>query len=704
MSAAEAERGRLGLKPETGFLDPEGIDALLRRYDLGLARHALVQDSSEAVEAADQIGFPIALKGINPAVVHKQAGGLVALGLKSRRDTAVAAEAIVTRGGPGTRLLVQEMVPAGLEIIVGARRDPVFGPVVLAGLGGIYTEILDDVSVRLAPIDEHEAGLILDGLRAGEMLAARDWAGATRRELARVIGAVSRLVCGEPQVAELDLNPVVVSERGALAVDARVKLSSSPPAGRSRTPSRQDLERLLSPRSIAVIGASRDESKQGARLVRQLVANGFDGQVYPVNPEAGAIYGIPAYKSIEHVPAIPDLACVLVPAAAVAREIAACARAGVTAAIVFSSGFGEAGCDGVRFEREVSEAARKGGVALCGPNTAGIANFHRRTAITTAMSLSGPVRQPGSIALVTQSGALGSSILSRGWDLGVGFSHWICVGNQIDVAIGDFMEHLAEDSEVAAIVMFLESVGDYASFRRGAEAARAAGKPVLALKTGRSAVGKAAVRSHSAALAGDDRIYDTVFRDCGVVRVGSLQTLIDGMAAFATRPAKGGPRLGVVSTSGAACGLIADEADRLGLELPPLPPEVHDAVASVIPSYGSSNNPVDVTMRVTEQPELPARVGDILSRCAQIDTVVICLTTNADPPATRAAESIIRMAQRSAKPCVVARIGAESLAPRALELYRESGMPVFATPERAVAVARAFADYAEMSDAVSGGR
>ena len=667
----------------------------MARYGVPMARQAVVADPDAAAQAACDIGFPVAVKGFHERLVHKRLAGLLALGVDTAEHVRAAAQAILSRGGESTELVVQETSSPGLELIVGARRDPVFGPVVLVGLGGVWTEAIDDVAVEPAPLGVDDAARMLDRLRAAPVIA--DHAppgGKVHRELCRAVAAVGRLVTDEDDVADVDLNPLIVSGERLVAVDARVRTAEAPPAAARRPVTQAGIRALLSPRSVAVVGASRDQGKQGARLLRQLLDHGYDGDVLPINPSAEALAGLPAFGSVTDLPVVPDLACIVVPATRVPAEVAACVERGIPAAIVYASGFEEAGTDGELLTRQLNDAVGDAPLALCGPNTAGIVNFIGKVAATTSMSFAETWPSAGSVALITQSGALGSSLLSRGWAEGAGFSHWICTGNEVGVTVGDYIAHLAREPGVTAIVLFLEAVRDARAFRGGVQAAGAAGKPIIALKTGVSQVGRDAVRSHTAALAGDDRVYDAVFRELGVIRVDGLQTLLDVATTFSASPPLGGPRLGVVSTSGGACSLIADEAERLGLIVPELPPPIRAAVAGVIPPFGATRNPIDLTMAVTEHPEMVGRVTEILASCDDVDTVLVCLTTNADPPAALGARSLVDAARRSAKPIVVARVGAESLAPRALRIYAEARIPVFTMPERALRVAKALADHA----------
>ena len=450
--------------------------------------------------------------------------------------------------------------------------------------------------------------------------------------------------------------------------------------------------RMLSPRSIVVVGASETPGSQGGRLFRYLIKHGFPGPLYAVNPRASEVMGRPCFPSVADLPETPDLACIMVPSGAVLDVVAECGRKGIGAAVVYTAGFAETGEQGQQEQAALVETARGYGVRLCGPNTAGLVNAGTATCAAFGMAFEVERMPPGSIAFLTQSGALGSSLLSRSWAQGIGFSHWICAGNEADLTLGEYLLYLADDPATRVIAIFMESVRDPAAFLEACRRARANGKPIVVYKTGASAVGQRAVRSHTAALAGDDRVYAAVFRRYGVVRVHDLQALIDAAVALSWQPPPRGNRVAVISASGGACSVIADECARYGLELPLLPARTVEEIARIIPPFGVAQNPIDVTMQITANPGMIGQAAELLLREDDVDALIVMLTTNAGAAALEVAKGVVGAARGSDKPVLVARVGAEFLAPESVAYYQEQQIPLFPMPDRVVKALKALVD------------
>jgi acyl-CoA synthetase (NDP forming) len=679
---------------ELDLLGPETTDNLLRRYGVPVVPQRVVATVREAVRAADELGFPVVLKAVAPDLVHKSDVGAVRLGLRDGEDVAATARELEERLPHLNGFVVQSQGAPGLEVIVGARRDPAFGPVVLVGLGGVWVEALGDVALRLAPVDREEAGEMLRELRGARLLGGYRGAPAVdRAALAGVIVAVGRLIADEPDVAEVDLNPVIARHDGAVAVDARVILGAAVPVPVAVPAPLDAVRRILSPRSIAVVGASTSRAKQGGRLFHYLIKHGFAGALYAVNPGASEVQGRPSFPSVAALPEVPDLACIMVPAGAVAGALAECGAKGIGAAIVYTAGFGETGEAGLVEQERLLAVARAHNIRLCGPNTAGVVNAAAGTCAAFGMAFEVERMPPGEIAFLTQSGALGGSLLSRAWAQGIGFSHWVCTGNEADLTLSDYLAALVEDPATRVIAVFMEAARDPAGFLAACRRARELGKPVVVYKTGASEVGRRTVQSHTGSLAGDDAVYDAAFRSAGVVRVHDLQSLVDAAVALAWQPLPRGPRIGVVSASGGACSVIADECARHGLALPALAEETERRVRAIIPPFGASKNPIDVTMEITVNPGMVGQVAALLLADGQIDALIVMMATNADPPALDVARGVARAAAGSHKPVVVARTGAEFLAPDSIAHYQAARIPLFPMPDRAVRALKAMMDY-----------
>jgi acyl-CoA synthetase (NDP forming) len=355
------------------------------------------------------------------------------------------------------------------------------------------------------------------------------------------------------------------------------------------------IDRLFHPRSVAVIGASSDPSKLTGRPLSYLQKHGFAGDIYPVNPRYDRIGDLACYADVKSLPATPDVALVLLGAdrvEAAARELAGI---GTTAAIILASGFSEAGDDGIRRQQDLIKAA--GSMRLLGPNTIGVINVTEKIMLSASGAMEMTDFPAGRIALVSQSGGILGSLLSRGVNRGIGFSKLVATGNEADLEVADFVDYLVDDAATSVIALYLEGIRNSDRFRVAAMRAAAAGKRIVAFKVGRSESGARAAVSHTGALAGADRTYDAFFKQSGVIRAQAFSDLLDIPAALAHGRKLKGQRLAIVTTTGGAATLIADNAGMEGFDTPaPDSPTAQRLRALNIRDAVLDRNPVDVTL------------------------------------------------------------------------------------------------------------
>jgi acyl-CoA synthetase (NDP forming) len=396
------------------------------------------------------------------------------------------------------------------------------------------------------------------------------------------------------------------------------------------------LRALFHPRSIALVGAS-DRSGWSAGTFGNLRGHGFPGPVHLVNPRAEIVHGEKAYPSLADVPGPVDLAFVMVPTDAVLPVLRAGAEAGIRAYVVLTSGFGETGAGGARREAEVAAFARDRGLTILGPNGNGYINA---AAGITPYGL--PIPPPllrGPVGVVLQSGALASSVLTFAQARNVGVSLLVSMGNESMLSVADVVGYLVDDPDTRVIALFLESVRQPEKFAAAARRALAAGKPVVALKVGRSDLARHTAQAHTGALVGDDGVADAVFRQLGIARVRSIEDLIITAGLLAAGPLPG-PRLGVVTPSGGASEIIADRAQDEGLDLPAFAPATVAALAAILPGFATVANPLDVTGYVVKDRTLLGRALEIVAADPGIDSVLLLSElprdVPADPPAIRA--------------------------------------------------------------------
>lgn len=686
----------------TVLTEPEAA-AVLSAYGIPQPRQTLATTADEAVEASRRLGFPVVLKLCSPDILHKSDVGGVRLGLGDGARVRSAFEelssVVASRGARWGGVLVQEHVSGDVEVIVGARHDQTFGPVVLVGLGGILAELLRDSALRLAPVSDATAHQMLKQLRGYQLLTGfRGKPGVDLASLAGLIATVSRLASELP-VAELDLNPVILKagSRGAVAVDRRLILREAAPEEPSPVPgdTREAIRRLLTPSSVAVVGASRDLSKVGGRLLHFLTCHEFPGKVFAVNPRGEAIGSVPTFRSIQELPEPVDLACIVVPPEACEGALKECGAKGIRSAIIFTSGFAEAGNE--EGERRLVAAARASGVRFCGPNTLGILNPEARFFGSFTGALNMPPLPGGEIAYLSQSGALGGSFMSRLWDRGIAISRFVSVGNQADLDLADYIDVLVDDPAAKAIALFVEGVSDGRKLCRALIRAREAGKPVVVYKAGRSREGQVAVRSHTGALAGDDAVWSAALRQCGAIRVSDMPALFEAAMALAWQPPPAGPRVGIISTSGGACGILADECRQRGFEVPGLPPATRKRIEAVIPAFGVSRNPIDVTAQMLARPTMFRDVLAILAEEPGIDAILLMLTTLTDPLAEQVAEDVAAAVQGLDKPVLMGWIVTPSLAKKGMSRIIRAKIPLYDSPERVVLALAALAEWQRLS-------
>ncbi|MGW6566600.1 acetate--CoA ligase family protein [Streptomyces sp. NPDC054975] len=581
----------------TALTAPEG-KRLADAYGIAVPGEALARDVDEAVAQADRLGGKVVLKIVSPDILHKTDAGGVVVGVEGAAQVREAFCRIVDNArayAPGARIdgvQVQQMLPPGQEVIVGAVTDPAFGKVVAFGLGGVLVEVLKDVTFRLAPVSADEAVSMLDSIRAAEILRGVRGAPAVDRwAVAEQIRRVSQLVTDFPEIAEVDLNPVIGTPEGALAADIRVILASDVPAPR-RTFSREEIlrsmRRLMEPRAVAVIGASNERGKIGNSVMRNLVDGGFPGEIHPVNPRADDILGRKAYKSVTDVPGEVDVAVFAIPAPFVASALEEVGRKGIPNAVLIPSGFAETGEHAL--QDEIVAVAERYGIRLLGPNIYGYYSTWQDLCATFCT----PYDVKGGVALTSQSGGIGMAILGFARTTRTGVSAIVGLGNKSDIDEDDLLTWFGEDPRTDCIAMHLEDLKDGRAF---VEAARLTvpRKPVVVLKAGRTSAGARAAGSHTGALAGDDAVYDDILRQAGVIRAPGLSDMLEYARALPVLPAPRGDNVVVITGAGGSGVLLSDAIVDNGLRLMEIPEDLDAAFKAFIPPFGASGNPIDIT-------------------------------------------------------------------------------------------------------------
>lgn len=385
-----------------------------------------------------------------------------------------------------------------------------------------------------------------------------------------------------------------------------------------------DLTPLFSPESVAVIGASRDVNKFGARPIRFMLAANYAGRIYPIHRKADEILGLKAYRDIRQVPGPVDMAIIAVPAPGVVAAVEACAEAGVRSAVIFGSGFAEVGGEGAAWQARLSEIAAETGIRLVGPNCMGMLDAHSFVVGTFSASFERGWPKPGGVSIISQSGAMGSQMLVLSRERGLGVRNMMTTGNECDVDLADCVAHGAQDPATKVITVYMEGCRRPDAFIAALDLARRNRKPVIVLKVGASEVGSAAAHSHTASLAGADEVFDAVFRQHGAYRARTIEEMQDVAAACATGHFPTGNRLGIVTISGGAGVLSSDKAAEVGLEVPELPAEAQRQLKELMP-FAAVRNPVDTTAQMLNDVNLLRRNMEVILDHGECDAILVFL-------------------------------------------------------------------------------
>lgn len=451
----------------------------------------------------------------------------------------------------------------------------------------------------------------------------------------------------------------------------------------------QELGRLFSPSSIAIIGASQDIEKGGGFILNGLLEGGFKGKLYPVNPKQTEVMGLKCYASVVDIPDHVDEAIVAVAARIVPRVMAECSQKGVKFAVVHSAGFSELGAEGKELENEMLKAARQGGTRIVGPNCMGI--YNARVNLNTILTEAYLTGDPGSIAFIGQSGWASENFISRGYELGLRCSKVVSIGNQSDLTVEDFLEYFAADDETKVIGCYIEAI------KRGKEFLQLARqislkKPIIVWKGGKTEAGVKLAASHTGTLAGNSAVFDAAVRQGGIVSAENFEELLDLAMGFSSPFLPAGNRLGLIAEAGSGTVTGADIYEELGLAMPTLSAETQkeldDALQGMIMPTLIRQNPVDlgwVTYDISSQVHLTST--RIVSK--EVDAIVTLSYSHLDE---QFATELANLRDKLRKPIIIV-VGLPSLERQGMSLPARKGIPTFTIPQRALKVLSAMVRY-----------
>ncbi|MCH2409704.1 acetate--CoA ligase family protein [Myxococcota bacterium] len=600
---------------------------LIAEYGVAVPKESLASTSVEAVEEANKIGYPVVLKLCGEGIAHKTERSLVRLHLKGPEEVQVAARDLLskaTKDDGDVSVLVAQMVEGRRELIAGIVRDPNFGPCVMLGLGGILTEAIGDAVFARLPLKETQALTLVDGLRASHIVTSsfRGEPAVDRTALANVLLGLSRLAFDHPEIISVDLNPLIINGDQPIAVDALVEQGDTEPDNDvevNERPDRNTVDRLrplFHPKGIIVAGVSSHPGKFGFVAYHNLRRFGYSGNLYAINRDGAEVLGTPTLTSVSQVPrGAADLIFVCTPNESNVELLRASAARGVKAAFVASGGYAETGLEGRRRQDELVKTAEGLGMVVAGPNGQGVIS----TPVTMCAQIVAPYPPEGSISVASQSGNLVSSYLNYSVSTGVGVSKAIAAGNSAQLALPDYLEYFADDPETSVGLTYLEGVGDGASLFKAAERMTSK-KPLVLLKGGAEAAGARAAASHTGSLASDDRIFDGICRQLGIVRAQTVEFAFEYAATFATQPLPKGRRTVIFTTAGGWGVLAADACTRANLDLIQLPQDLKTDISKLVPPRWSQANPIDLAGGETR--DTISEVMDLVCGHPGIDAVI----------------------------------------------------------------------------------
>lgn len=581
----------------TSLTAPEG-KLVCDAYGIPVPKEGVAKSAAEAAKIAADMGFPVVMKIVSPDILHKTEAGGVMVGVKTAADveknyaTILANAEKYKSDAKIAGIQVQQMLLGGQEVIVGAVTDGSFGKLVAFGLGGVLVEVLKDITFRLAPATKDDALSMLDGIQAHEMLkGVRGSDPANRDAIAAIIVNVSNLITDFPEISEMDLNPVFATKDGAIAADVRIVVDFAPAPPRPR-PKHEDIvrqmNRIMKPKAVAVIGASAENGKIGNSVMKNLINGGYKGEIYPIHPKADEIMGKKVYKSVKDVPGEIDIAVFAIPANFVAAALTECGEKKIVGAILIPSGYAETG--NMKGQEEIQAIGQKYGIRLMGPNIYGFYYTHANLCATfcTAYDVK------GSAALSSQSGGIGMAIIGFSRSAKMGVSAIVGLGNKSDIDEDDLLTFFEQDDNTQIIAQHCEDLKDGRAF---AEVAKRVSKkkPIVVLKAGRTSAGAKAASSHTGALAGDDKIYEDVFNQSGVIRARSLRDMLEFARGIPVLPTPKGENVVIITGAGGSGVLLSDACVDNKLSLMTIPPDLDAAFRKFIPPFGAAGNPVDIT-------------------------------------------------------------------------------------------------------------
>ncbi len=575
---------------------------ILSEYGIKVPKYALVTNSDEAVQKSKEIGFPLVAKIVSPDILHKTDVGGVKVGLSSEDEVKKAFDDMFNRLKEKfdvKGVLLEKMVPKGVELIVGLQNDSQFGPSIMVGLGGIYTELFKDVSFRVLPVTKNEAAKMLESLRGKDIL--KGFRGSTPVDLDMLSEAIVNIgtlgVDMAGKYESIDFNPVVVYPDSYYVVDAKIILKdkSSDDAISMANPDSSYMDLFFNAKSVALIGASPEVGKIGNSVMESLAKHDYKGKVYPVNAKGyPEIMGVKAYKNLMDIEDPVDVVIVTVDLKFVPDLLVECGKKNIHNMVIISGGGKELGGERAAIEKRVQDLSRELKVRIIGPNCIGIFNGENRLDCAFQGHLRMLRPKQGNVSFLSQSGTVGIAFMETSDAFGL--SKMISYGNRSDVDEADMIHYLAQDPSTNVIGLYVEGLGDGRKFMNSAKnVIKQYQKPIVVFKNGRSTKGAKQAASHTGSLGGSFAVISGAFEQTGIISVDSYEELTSALKALTWQPVPKGNKIAMVTNGAGPIIAAIDNFERLNLELAQLSDQTMKSFKEHYPATYVIGNPCDVT-------------------------------------------------------------------------------------------------------------
>ena len=576
---------------------------VLSEYGVMVPKYSLVKSAEEAEIEAGKVGFPLVAKIVSPEILHKTDVRGVKVGLKNQADVKDTFNDMYGRLSKQYNVkgvLLEKMAAAGgVELIVGLQNDPQFGPVIMAGIGGIYTEVFKDVSFRVLPITNEDALSMIDDLKGNKILKGfRGMPPVNLNMLAEALVNIGKFGTEmAPYYESIDFNPIIFYENEYVVVDAKILLREKPDLEviSKAQPESEYLDQFFNAKSVALIGASPEPGKVGNSVLESLAKHEYMGKVYPVNAKGySEIMGLKAYKSLEEIPDKVDVVVVTVDLKFVPDLLRSAAKKGIHNFVIISGGGKELGGERATIESQIRELSKQLQIRIIGPNCIGMFNGENR--LDCAFQGHARMIRPrkGNVAFLSQSGTVGIAFMESSDTFGM--SKMISYGNRSDVDEADMIWYLSEDPQTRVIGLYVEGLGDGRKFMNTAKRViKERGKPVVVFKNGRSARGAKQAASHTGSLGGSYAVVKGALDQAGIISVDSYEELTAALKALTWQPVPRGGRVAMVTNGAGPIIAAIDHFERLGLQVAELSEETKKSLKDHYPSTYVIGNPCDIT-------------------------------------------------------------------------------------------------------------